>query len=337
MTAIHINSSVDLNMPKTLRETHDINIKTKTLFQAIQDGELEGVRQALQNGAPIEGEMFNRQTPLMSAINHATGPKEEEIAFFLMESGSDLHRADEDGWTSLSYAVSVQSQRIIEKIIGAGVDPQQIDIYGQDLLQIHLQTEHDHQTEAQERAIFQIIYPFLKDTVRGKEYLTFEVGACNLLHLAAHFGRLEVIRFLVSEGWDINEQNKSGLSALHCLALSNPDLDDPNAEIIKGMQCLLGLGINTSLKTKNGKTALGLIDKIPQLTSVKTFLRGAIKAQRERAALLKAIEAVAKRKQIGDNDKASLKRKTEAVDSKSPTVSIKPPEVQVKVRTIGRL
>lgn len=292
--------------------------KNQALFKAIEDGDLKGVQRALKDGAQRNGERLNRQTPLLSAIEHAVGPREEEIVYFLMKQGCDVHHANNDGWSTLSYAVSVQSQNIIKKLISAGVDPKTVTNDGQDLLEIHLQSEPPPSTRSQQDSVFQMLYRVLKKTVKKKEYPTYDAGECNLLLFAAYCCRPEAVRFLVSEGWDINQQNKLGLSALHCISLYRPDRADHNNDIINGMHCFLDLGIKTSLKTKKQKeTALEMLDKTPRLTPVKNFLKEAIIAQEERAELQQVIETVAKSNSICDNDTTPVETEESETNDRS--------------------
>lgn len=71
----------------------------------------------------------------------------------------------------------------------------------------------------------------------------------NLAHTAASFANIELLKYFVEIGCNINELDNDGDNALQCLVVDN------NADIYEMLVYLVESGVNKTHRNKNGKTA----------------------------------------------------------------------------------
>lgn len=173
-------------------------------------GDIEMVKFLVKNGANLNAKDAWGNTPLMDAINY----NKTEVSKFLLESGAA-------GAKPSAEDVSARSEGPIQI---TGQDPLTNVLLRGDLSQVKL-------------------FFSKKDSLDTKDIF----GNTPLLFAAYKNVDLEIIKFLVDKGGDINEQNKGGLSLIHYAAFHQ------NIEEIK---YLLKKGADPNMQDTSGNTPL---------------------------------------------------------------------------------
>ncbi|XP_012152151.1 uncharacterized protein LOC105664036 [Megachile rotundata] len=289
-----------------------INIQ-KRMFDALEAGSLEDLKDCLKQGADLNARDFNLWTALHFA---AKGPSLEVIKFILdhnlsvnvknSDSQSPLHIAaaydrrdivrffvkntdlyidnkDSNGKTPLHIAAQDGNTDIVDILLKNNANPNIKDVAG--FSPLHSAVKNNH---------IDVVQILLKREVDSNELL----GGFTSLHLAAEYGHLEMINFLLKNGVNINTKSDKGAIALHPAAL-NGHVEVVNALILKGTDVnvrledgntplhyavengheevanvLLKYGANTNVSDKAGKnTPLHLAVKDKYVEIVKLLLK----------------------------------------------------------------
>lgn len=97
-------------------------IKKEQLLEAVKRRQIEKVLEVLGYSDINEQNEWGR-TALMSIINMGQSTETDQIFHFLIEAGADLEKKDIDGFTALSYAVTLKQFARAEALIDAGASP----------------------------------------------------------------------------------------------------------------------------------------------------------------------------------------------------------------------
>jgi len=73
-----------------------------------------------------------------------------------------------------------------------------------------------------------------------------------LHHAALDNSNLDVYKYIVSQGLDVNVKQNNGITALHTAAGNNPN--------VEALKCLISIGADVNAKVGNGLTPLDLAD-----------------------------------------------------------------------------
>jgi len=107
------------------RDPDQINVQDAQGFTPLHlasgKGHIEIVEFLLNHGADIESEIFDGETPLMLAAQHARHRRYETIKT-LLEHGAKVNHKDEDGGTALHYAAMYSGKEVINLLISYGAD-----------------------------------------------------------------------------------------------------------------------------------------------------------------------------------------------------------------------
>ena len=107
------------------RDPNQINVQQARGFTPLHlasgKGHIEIVEFLLNHGADIELEIFNGETPLMLAAQHARHRRYETIKT-LLEHGAKVNHKDEDGRTALHYAAMYSGKEVMNLLISYGAD-----------------------------------------------------------------------------------------------------------------------------------------------------------------------------------------------------------------------
>ncbi|XP_071572545.1 uncharacterized protein [Temnothorax nylanderi] len=248
-----IGKSVSDNSFK-LREKYDQDLYTITnqerMFAALEEGNLESLKDCLKKGADINARNVNLWTALHFA---AKGPSLDVIKFILDQNLS-VNVKDVNGRSPLHVAAAHGRRNIVEFFIQeAGLYVDELDESGRTPLHVAAQNGHKDTVEvllkneaniiAQDENRFlplhYAIYNNHIDVVKIllKNDINVDVnetaGGLTPLHIAAESGHLELVKFLLQNKADVNARNDEDWTSLHVAAL-NGHLEVVNALILKG-------------------------------------------------------------------------------------------------------
>ncbi|HDZ40718.1 MAG TPA: hypothetical protein ENH59_03440 [Bacteroidetes bacterium] len=184
------------------------------LYSATIKADVDGVKQALANGADINRQSKNGYTSLMWASTYSQKPEYAEVAKFLISAGADMNVVANDGSTALLEAAE-SSKEITRLLIEKGANLKAVRDDG--------------------RGIFtSVIFGILMKNIdielaelvisKGADVneaaSTGDIEGWAPIHYAVSNGNEELVSFLVKKGANVNARTKEGLTPLS-LALSN--------------------------------------------------------------------------------------------------------------------
>ncbi|MFW9889160.1 MAG: ankyrin repeat domain-containing protein [Candidatus Thorarchaeota archaeon] len=176
------------------------------LLKAAEEGDLEGVKTALERGAEISvTDEWMKQTALHKAASHG----HVEIVEFLIEKGADilkmdgvdmtpLHLAARDGRTRAAKALLETSVQIPERILNDAMHVGSMSVTGNP-------------------AIVKMIEDYRVKMARPSTSGSKE--ADSQLHESAHDGDLEGVKQAIANGADVEATDGRGMKPIHWAAL----------------------------------------------------------------------------------------------------------------------
>jgi len=191
-----------------------------SIHDAAETGDIEAVKQAIANGADVNGKDKDSWSPL----NLAALEGHKEVVEFLIAKGVDVNAKDEEGRTPLHLATSEGYKEVSELLIVKGADVNAKDVDGDTPLDLA-----DGETVATLRkhggktGVELLIYTAIaKGNIKAvKQHLAAgtDVNAKDKkewtpLFYAAFSGRTEVAELLITKGADVNAKGLDGWTAL---------------------------------------------------------------------------------------------------------------------------
>ncbi|MCJ7454088.1 MAG: ankyrin repeat domain-containing protein [Wolbachia endosymbiont of Homalodisca vitripennis] len=240
--------------PSKLKDKYDQNLITITnqekMFAALEEGNLEDLKNYLKKGADINARSINSWTTLHFA---AKGPSLEIIKFVLNQN-LDVNVKDINGQSPLHIAAAYGRKNIVEFFIGkTGVYVDDLDNSGKTSLHIAAKNGHkdaveillknNANTNTKDIAGFSPLHYAIKNNHIDVAKIMLEkeanvdinetMGGFTSLHIAAESGYLGLVNFLLKNEANVNARNDKEGIPLHTAAL-NGHLEVVNALILKG-------------------------------------------------------------------------------------------------------
>ena len=170
-----------------------IKIEEKDKYQmtalhcAAQFGQLEIAKHLIEKGAQIEAKNMEGNTPLLEAVESG----QLEMVKFLIEQGANLDAINENGMTAIK--LSMQHQEILRYFVEKAID-QGILTDLKDFLQACIENNY---LELFRSLVGNVSINSIVDTQDNQ-----------LIHLAAYFGHLEMVKYLIEKEAQLNSPNK---------------------------------------------------------------------------------------------------------------------------------
>lgn len=276
------------------------------LEEAIRNGSLTDVKELIEEGVDInevikDNSIINGYSPLMFNI-YLDIPGSSEISKLLIEAGADINIRSENGETALSLACyhnnnyiegATPNKDIINLLIENGADvnarslyrainqstyggikrtPDTINVLLDAGVDIHgpIGFHGDNALLAAAREQYSEAVEILLQ--HGADINSVNDDKLNALHLAImgssnHGENYRKTRdILITNGIDINAQDKSGMTPLMCLCK-----DSLYGDIRKDVDLLNKAGVDICIKNHEGKTALDIAEEKGDVLT-KSFL-----------------------------------------------------------------
>jgi len=216
-----------------IEEGADMKAKNNALFVAARayKGALEMTQFLISHGVDVNVKMDDGWTPLHAAA----GGREAslEVVQLLISHGADVNAKSNDGRTPLGSTLFGRHIRIAQLLISNGADVNVKNQNGDTLL---------HQLAIDSFSI------------RGDSGIKLEVDEVDGVKVVRHITDLDVARFLISQGADVNAKNNNGDTPLH-ITVSR------YRTITQMTRLFIFEGADINMKNKNGESPLDMAKK----------------------------------------------------------------------------
>lgn len=181
----------------------------KRLFIAIEAGDLNHVKEAIDDGAGVNAiESENtKYTPLHVAV---VKEGKQEIVKLLLERGADIESKDQYGQTPLHWAAIKNDLEVLKVLVKKNANLNAKNEFGNSALHLAVDHKSDHalQILIEEKANINI-------TNDGNE---------TPLHNAAFDGKIDIVKILLANGANTEVKDELGNDFIH-YALINGDIE----------------------------------------------------------------------------------------------------------------
>uniref|UniRef100_A0A673HC56 Ankyrin-3-like n=1 Tax=Sinocyclocheilus rhinocerous TaxID=307959 RepID=A0A673HC56_9TELE len=242
-------------------------------------GQAEVVRELVTNGANVNAQSQNGFTPLYMAAqeNHL------DVVCFLLESNSSQSIATEDGFTPLAVALQQGHDQVVSLLLENDTKGKvrlpalHIAARKDDTKSAALLLQNDHNADVESKVFLKSGFTPLHIAAhygninvatlllnRGAAVDFMARNDITPLHVAAKRGNGNMVKLLLDRGAKIDAKTKDGLTPLHCGARSGHE---------QVVEMLLDRGAPILSKTKNGLSPLHMATQGDHLNCVQLLLQ----------------------------------------------------------------
>lgn len=204
-----------------------VNRHGKAIFYAIDRGDKDLVQLLVSKGIGLKRAFKNGLTPLL----YANKAKQFELANYFISLDLDLEAKDRQGETALFQSIRYFQNDMQDLLLSKGVNADIKNKAGLTLLELCIETANFTTfkkllalgVKVKKKALIRSVkrglerfYVLLNERFDTKSIR--DTKANTLLHIAARFDRMQIIKRLVLEGFDLEAINHRGETALHVAA-----------------------------------------------------------------------------------------------------------------------
>ncbi|XP_043484437.1 ankyrin repeat, PH and SEC7 domain containing protein secG-like [Leptopilina heterotoma] len=204
---------------------------------AINEGNVETVKELLQKGININDQNGNGETILYHAVNAGHLMKEEKdfekLIKILLEFGAEINGKNKIGVTPLHVSAERGHEEICKMLLIKGADVNAVNEHEETALHFAAQKGREETVK--------LLLEF------GAKIDCKNVYGDTPLHFAADRGKKEICKMLLIKGADVNALTRKKETALH-MAVKNGHVET--------VKFLLEFGAEINCKNKNGATPL---------------------------------------------------------------------------------
>ncbi len=234
----------ELLIDKNVRSANVINKENWTpLHIAAKAGNLDAVKLLISKNAAIEGKTTKGWTPLHVAANEG----ELDVVTYLTDHGADIKAPNNGKLIPLDLAEQNNKTEVIKFFVRKFAEKEE-------LTPLHWATEHK---------TLKVVELFADDNVNAQAENPYYYNGTPLC-LAAEKGEVDIARFLITKGADVNATDSREWTPLHKAADGNK---------LEVAQLLLNNGTNVNAKNNKGWTPLHIAAKKGSLDIVKLLVR----------------------------------------------------------------
>uniref|UniRef100_A0A0G4HED6 Uncharacterized protein n=1 Tax=Chromera velia CCMP2878 TaxID=1169474 RepID=A0A0G4HED6_9ALVE len=247
---------------------------------AATHGSMKVLKVALDAGADIEA-LADGSTPLMCT---ATMIKDrvfdsDAAAELLLDREADVNASGWDGRTVLHAAASYGCVKVLQLALDRGADIEARDREGKTPLHTVFRSKSfymgSHHMVGNPATAGLLLS-------RGADMNAREEIGRTILHLAAIYGCLDILKFALDHGADVNAIDNRGDSALHHVVWCRNDRDSDDYRrtydsegTLEAAQMLVDHGTNASAENGGGLTPLAIAEfRLPEGSPTQVFLSG---------------------------------------------------------------
>ncbi|MBN1974174.1 MAG: ankyrin repeat domain-containing protein [Sedimentisphaerales bacterium] len=231
----------------------------ETLFSAVSSGNIDEIKRLISEGANLEARDDGDYTALIRAVPR----NQKEIIEFLLDKGADIEAKQEHGATALACAAYAGNTEMAEFLIEHGANIEAMTLYGESPLcrsvgQGHIDTaalliSKGANINTLHYGITLVNVAMMQHKDEMLKFLITKDLYIPPIHVSSYIGELTKVREYLSQGINVNLQDKGGFTPLQCAVLGgHKDIVD----------ILLSNGAEVDLKDKNGLTPLFLANTI---------------------------------------------------------------------------
>ncbi|XP_077350724.1 ankyrin-3-like isoform X10 [Festucalex cinctus] len=245
-------------------------------------GQSEVVKELVTNGANVNAQSQNGFTPLYMAAqeNHL------EVVRFLLENSASQSMATEDGFTPLAVALQQGHDQVVSLLLENDTKGKvrlpalHIAARKDDTKAAALLLQNDHNADVESKMMNRTTESGFTPLHIAAHYGNINVATLLLnrgaavdfmarnditpLHVASKRGNSNMVKLLLDRGSKIDAKTKDGLTPLHCGARSG------HAQVV---EILLDRGAPILSKTKNGLSPLHMATQGDHLNCVQLLLQ----------------------------------------------------------------
>ncbi|XP_049592750.1 ankyrin-3 isoform X26 [Syngnathus scovelli] len=245
-------------------------------------GQTEVVKELVTNGANVNAQSQNGFTPLYMASqeNHL------EVVRFLLENSASQSMATEDGFTPLAVALQQGHDQVVSLLLENDTKGKvrlpalHIAARKDDTKAAALLLQNDHNADVESKMMNRTTESGFTPLHIAAHYGNINVATLLLnrgaavdfmarnditpLHVASKRGNSNMVKLLLDRGSKIDAKTKDGLTPLHCGARSG------HAQVV---EILLDRGAPILSKTKNGLSPLHMATQGDHLNCVQLLLQ----------------------------------------------------------------